>query len=508
MTVSDSTPILAAIGEISDRPLNPANALEPAALMAEALRRAEADAGIELLKKLDEVHLIGLVSWRYANPVASVCEQLGIQPHRMANTSMGGETPVRLIHEAALAVQRGSAKAVAVIGGEAVNARGKAKAAGIELDWTPQSPKEETCRFANDRIIAKPLAQDLGLRDPASMYPLYEVALQAAQQQSPEEGRTENAELWARYAAVAASNPNAWIKQAPAAASIAETGESNRMICWPYPKLMVANPSVNQAAALVVTSVRFAREQGIPEKNWIYLQGGAAANEPDDFLDRDSFVQSSAQNATLDAALKLAGGDIDSIDFLELYSCFPVVPKMAYRQLKTTPDQLAPTVAGGLTFFGGPLNNYMSHAACAMVRALRNTPASKGLLYGQGGFVTKHHALVLSQQPVSGKLEENFSVQAEADAQRGPVPPFNPDYQGTAHIETYTVFYNREGEAAQAAMVLRGESNVRCLARVRKGDAALLTRLTNPESSAVGLTGKIEKDNDDLPVFVADNVGA
>jgi acetyl-CoA C-acetyltransferase len=40
-----------------------------------------------------------------------------------------------------------------------------------------------------------------------------------------------------------------------------------------------------------------------------------------------------------------------------------------------------PTVTGGLTFFGAPLNTYMTHAACAMVRKLRNG-AKLGLLYG------------------------------------------------------------------------------------------------------------------------------
>src|SRR3569833_2329267 len=68
---------------------------------------------------------------------------------------------------------------------------------------------------------------------------------------------------------------------------------------------------------------------------------------------------------------------------------------MARRTLGLGPD-VEPTVTGGLTFFGAPLNTYMTHAACAMVRRLRGG-ARLGLLYGQGGFVTKHHALVVSR---------------------------------------------------------------------------------------------------------------
>src|SRR5216110_3170123 len=95
-------------------------------------------------------------------------------------------------------------------------------------------------------------------------------------------------------------------------------------------------------------------------------------------------------------------------------------PKMARRTLGLG-TEVQPTVTGGLTFFGAPLNTYMTHAACAMVRKLRNG-AKLGLLYGQGGFVTKHHALVLSRQAPKEALAQDTSVQAEADRNRRKVP--------------------------------------------------------------------------------------
>ena len=115
--------------------------------------------------------------------------------------------------------------------------------------------------------------------------------------------------------------------------------------------------------------------------------------------------------------MDLAGGSGKAFDAIELYSCFPCVPKMARRTLGLGPD-VQPTVTGGLTFFGAPLNTYMTHAACAMVRKLRDG-AKLGLLYGQGGFVTKHHALVLSPQAPRQTLAQDTSVQAEADRNRG-----------------------------------------------------------------------------------------
>src|SRR5438477_11961811 len=93
-----------------------------------------------------------------------------------------------------------------------------------------------------------------------------------------------------------------------------------------------------------------------------------------------------------------------------------------------------------------PLNTYMTHAACAMVRKLRSG-AKLGLLYGQGGFVTKHHALVLSRQAPRGALAQDTSVQAAADRHRGAVPEFVTEANGKGSVESFTVIYGRKGEA-------------------------------------------------------------
>ena len=137
--------------------------------------------------------------------------------------------------------------------------------------------------------------------------------------------------------------------------------------------------------------------------------------------------------------MDLAGGDGRKFDAIELYSCFPCVPKMARRTLGLGTD-VQPTVTGGLTFFGAPLNTYMTHAACAMVRKLRNG-AKLGLLYGQGGFVTKHHGLVLSREAPKQALEQDTSVQAEADRNRGAVPEFVTEASGKGKVESFTVIY-------------------------------------------------------------------
>ncbi len=163
--------------------------------------------------------------------------------------------------------------------------------------------------------------------------------------------------------------------------------------------------------------------------------------------------------------MDLAGGDGKAFDAIELYSCFPCVPKMARRTLGLGAD-VQPTVTGGLTFFGAPLNTYMTHAACAMVRKLRNG-AKLGLLYGQGGFVTKHHALVLSRQaPQRARWRRTPACRPRPTAHRGAVPDFVTEANGKGTVESFTVIYGRNGEVEHGVVMLRTADNARALARV------------------------------------------
>jgi acetyl-CoA C-acetyltransferase len=155
-----------------------------------------------------------------------------------------------------------------------------------------------------------------------------------------------------------------------------------------------------------------------------------------------------------------------------------------------------PSVAGGLSFFGAPLNSYMTHAATAMVRALRAGEGARGLLYGQGEYVTKHHALAVGREPSLGDLAGG-DMNAEADAARGEVPKLARDAAGAAVIEAYTVMFDRHGEPTFAAIVARGDDGWRTLARSEDKDvvAQCLDRATTP----VGRPGKVALDVQNRP---------
>src|SRR5258705_8003576 len=470
----DRIPVIVGVGEITDRPKDIADGLEPLALLEAALKRAEADSGGELLGDIGSLDVVNFLSWRYRDPEKLLAGRLGITPRHAYYGPVGGESPIRYLHQAAQRIARGECGVAAVCGAEAQSTATKAERAGVTLPWTPFAHDvEEPKRGA---AFQKPLAVKLGVFRPVTVYPFYEAASAAHWGQTPRDAMAESGELWSRYSASAAGNPSAWLKRHFEPDEITTPSPDNRLIAWPYTKLMVANPTVNMGAAVLLTNLAKARAAGIAEDRLVYPLGGASAEEPRDYLLRDQFFESHPQNAVLKAVMDLAGGNgqgnARAFDAIELYSCFPCVPKMARRTLGLGPD-VQPTVTGGLTFFGAPLNTYMTHAACAMVRELRGG-GRLGLLYGQGGFVTKHHALVLSRQPPRQALAQDTSVQAEADRNRRKVPEFVTEATGKGKVEAFTVIYRSNGEVEHGVTMLRTADDRRTLGRIPAGDANTL----------------------------------
>jgi len=488
-------PVIVGIGEIVDRPKELTQGLEPLTLLEQALRQAEADSGAKLLGEIGSLDVVSFLSWRYRDPEKLLAQRLGAKPAHCYYGPVGGESPIRYLHEAAQRIARGECEVAAVCGAEAQSTATKAERSGVTLPWTP---------FAHDvpepkrgAAFQKPLAVKLGAFRPITVYPLYESATSAHWGQSPREALAESGALWSTYSDAAAANPHAWLKKHFSASDITTPTPDNRLIAWPYTKLMVANPSVNMGAALLMTSLRKAREAGIAEDRLIYPLGGASAEEPRDYLLRDQFYESHPQNAVLKAVMDLVEGDGRKFDAIELYSCFPCVPKMARRTLGLGAD-VQPTVTGGLTFFGAPLNSYMTHAACAMVRRLRGGDRL-GLLYGQGGFVTKHHGLVLSREKPRAALAQETSVQAEADRNKREVPEFLTEPDGKGKVEAFTVIYRGNGEVEHGVVMLRTEDDRRTLARVPAQDSATLKHLLDLDRTPVGSLGEIAMAEDAVP---------
>ncbi|WP_448661583.1 acetyl-CoA acetyltransferase [Sphingomonas sp. CJ20] len=489
MTVKDEAliPVLIGTGQVEDRPARGIEGLDSGALMAAAARRAGEDAGGDLLARTDWLGIVSQISFpeQGGRLVAFLAEALGIRPHQAQETPQPtGDSPVRLLHAAANAIGSGRAQVALVVGAEALRTAGmRAAELAAAGGAVPPSP------FGR-RPKSPELRHRYGLSTPTDVYPLYENAGRAAYRQSLSEGQEETGQIWARLSEVAERNPAAWIRRKRTPEEIVRATADNRPIAFPYTKLMVANASVNQGAALLVTSLAVARAAGVPEQQIVYIGRGAAAQEAEDPLARANYHESPSMTVSLERTLALNGLRPDQLDHVELYSCFPCVPKMARRVLGWGLDRPA-SVFGGLTFGGGPIGNYMTHAAASMALALR-TRGTYGLLFANGGYATHNHSIVLTRIPQpAGTFPQNFDVQAEADAARGPVPPLDPGYAGPATVETYTVLYDREGAARFGVVLGRTPDGRRAIARVPGDDARTIAWLTAGIHEPVGQPGQV-----------------
>ena len=148
-----------------------------------------------------------------------------------------------------------------------------------------------------------------------------------------------------------------------------------------------------------------------------------------------------------------------------------------------------------------PLNNYMTHATCAMVRKIRSGETG-GLLYGQGEFVTKHYGLRLSKAAQdTDALFAHDDTQGQADAARGPVPDIMADAEGAAQIETFAIPSNRDGSPSHAVIMARLESGGRTLARIDGSDSGAMTWLMDKTRYPIGEKGRVVKAEKGPPIW-------
>src|SRR3984957_18649901 len=159
MTLDPRTPVVVGVGQVAtpaDAGLDPAARPEPLALMAAALRAAAEDcaaaptggaapAGHTLMGRADSIRVVAPLGWQVPNPALLVAGRLGFaegdDPAGLKGSSIGGNNPQALLHDACLGISRGEHDVVLVTGAEAMYARALARRdpARPWLEWTSQS---------------------------------------------------------------------------------------------------------------------------------------------------------------------------------------------------------------------------------------------------------------------------------------------------------------------------------------------------------------------------------
>ncbi len=430
-------PVIVGVGQVQQRSPDPARALEPLQLMIQAMELAGEDAHApSLLARADSIRVPkGL--WDYSNPGKLLAEHFSAQSPETVIAPISGNMVQFMITDAARQIVAGERDIVIVCGGEGQHSMRRARAAGVELKQTIQTDSWPDVAIAHDGEVVTPYEIAIGLRRPTLIYALFENAMRFARGESHADHIERLSNLWAGFSSVAAGNPNAWIRDAKSAEQIRTVTTENRMISFPYTKLMTANMVVDQAAAAIVCSESTAIQAGVPRDRLVYLHAATDGPITRPVSKLETLDDQPAMRINGQRALELAGVDIDAIDHVDLYSCFPSAVQMGARALGI--DERRPlTVTGGLTFAGGPFNSYVLHAIAQMCGRLRGDPGSLGLVSSLGGYLAKHaHAIYSTTPPESGFRH------ADTGAELAQLPSCRTveNYIGPAHVESYSVQY-------------------------------------------------------------------
>jgi len=449
------------------------DAPEPLLQWEEMCREAAADSGAAAaLDAVDSLNVVYSLSWHYDDAPRRLAERLGLPGGDRRLSALSGTSPQRMLQEAAAEILAGRREVAAVVSGEALATRKRLKKEGRRPAWSFPPAGKARPPF-DDPFHPAEIAHEVF--QAYLTFAVFDVARRAHLGLAPDENRQQVARLLAPMTHVAARNPHAWFRAERSEAEIATPTPENRMVAYPYTKSMISFMDVDMAAALIVTSREKAQALGVPADRRVYLRGWSLAHDPLYVAEREELWRSVAMEEASRQAL--GGTDIDEIAQLDLYSCFGSSLNFARDALGLREHDRRPlTLTGGLPYFGGAGNGYLTHAIATLVDRLRAAPSELGLVSGVGMHMA-HHAFGLysaTPGPVSPPDPAALHERLAAVPRRAIRNPAS----GPAVIAAYSVVHDREGPAWGLA-VCDLPDGARCYARSR--DPALLSAFEREE---------------------------
>jgi len=421
-------------------------------MMATATSKALAHIGNVLNSRVDAIHVVKGI-WPYVNPGHLIAERIpGLAgratPPELTITTMGGNASYDAVGTAAAAIAEGEHRVAVVCGAETMRTRRTDKAAGRRSPYLREdNGLDPPTVLGEDIALSDDVDASVRIDHPVHFYALVERRIRYRRRETAIAHRDRIAAMWADASSVAASNPAAWIRDPVGTQTFTEISSSNRMVSTPYSKLLTSNINVDQGGAIVLASYGAARAAGLSDEQMVFVLGSGHAYDHPTIRAREELDRSPAIAAVARAVIGSCGIDLSSIDAVDLYSCFPSAVEVARREIGLE-DGATFTMTGGMTFAGGPFNGYGTQAVTHAAEALRGTN-NTALLTGNGGYLTKHSALVLGGEPPRlrfGVSNPQYTVDRKptrplADPRRAPQK---------AAVETYTVPFDRDGNPEPA----------------------------------------------------------
>jgi acetyl-CoA C-acetyltransferase len=372
-------------------------------------------------------------SWSLTDPARTVAVRIGATRARTYRYEVG-VSQQEMINHALTAIANGEAGVVLVVGGEA---RAYERAGGSETDEVSQPPDVIVTR-PPDFVAPVEIAAGI-VWPPVQQYALIDTALAHHEQQDPSSHRDDIARLWARFNQVAQRNPRAAFPAPKSAAEIALAGPKNRPLASPYNLWHSSQWTVDEADALLFCAVGVALEAGVPTDRWVFPRVALHVSESVTLTARRHLHAWPAMEVLGQAAATQLGGPLSDIAIADVYSCFPAAVRVQQRALALGPES-TPTVTGGMTFAGGPFNNYVLSSTAAVAGLLRQNPGELGLVTTVSGMLSKPGLAVWSTTAAddSGPLIADLAGEALAATPTCPVA--DPEAaHGPATVASFTV---------------------------------------------------------------------
>lgn len=461
MNIDPRTPVVVGVAQDIQKPDDLTQALEAIVWMEQISRAALDDSGsATLINKLDHVGAVQ-GAWKYEAPARMVADALGASNATTSVSPNGGNAPQSYMNWLAGRIKAGEINCALFCGAETIWTRRRQRRAEIPIPYTDAGQVEPDVCFGDDVAMQTDFEQARGVSMPIHFYPMFDSAIRHSRGESIDEHRDRISRLWHRFNEQAVANPYAWSRTPMTADEIREPSPTNRMVGFPYTKAMNSNWDLDQAAAVVVCSAETAEAAGVPRDRWVFAWAGTDAHDTYSVSHRRDLHSSPAITEAGRELFSLAGVGPDDVNHIDLYSCFPSAVQVGAESLGFSEDRLF-TQTGGLTFAGGPLNNYVTHSIATMVEVLRNDAGSLGLVSANGGMLTKHALGLYSTEPPA---RDYAAVNVQEAVDQVPVTAVAEDHTGDVTVEAYTVMHNADG-IEEALCALKTDDGARTWGRV------------------------------------------
>ncbi len=453
MAVDPRTPVVVGVGQFTERIDDPGyRGMSAVELATEAVRSALADTGADVGVVARSIEVFaGLRQFEICTPfgapplgcsdnyVRSVAQRVGADPARAVLEPVGGNGPQTLMTEFAGAIAAGDVEVALVLGSEPGSTAKYFAGRSDKPDFTEHVGGQLEDRGYGFEQYTTEYTVKHGLTGAPVQYGLLDNARRARLGLGVGDYRRQMAELFAPFSKVAAKNPFSSSPVERTVEEIETVTDENRMICDPYPRLLVARDTVNQGAAALVMSVGAARRLGVAPEKWVYLRGHADQTEQDLLQRVDLHVSHAAKHAVAEA-LRVAGVGVDEVATFDLYSCFPFPVFAVCDAFGLDGVDRSLTLTGGLPYFGGPGNSYSLHAVAETVAEMRDKPGAFGLVGANGGVMSKYSVGVYSTAPADWVPDRSKALQEDIAAL--PKVAVTRHANGTGVVQTYSVRYD------------------------------------------------------------------